>query len=97
MRKPRESWLSSDDPEKFSDAMVLCRSGAPWKCFEHGKCSEGGQCFTTDREGAAVAWRMIQRLHSDNDVVQGHLDRAVAYLRYGDEAGRAALEASDNA
>jgi hypothetical protein len=84
MARARQSWLLSDDPEKFGDAVIACQSAAPWECFEDGKCFRGGDCFTTDRHAASVAWQMIRRLHSDNAVVQRHLDRAVHFLRYGD-------------
>lgn len=80
--RPRQSWLASEDSEKFASAVMLCQSLAPWNCWDRGSCINGGDCFTTDREAAATAWRMIARLHSDNAVVQAHLDRAVAFLRY---------------
>lgn len=79
----RESWLTSKDHEQWADAIMRCQSGAPWECGEAAKCLGGGECFTTDRQAACSAWRMIQRLQSDNAVVQRHLDRAVAFLRYG--------------
>ena len=79
---PKESWLSSKKGEEYAAAMMTCKSGAPWECAEDGAC-RFGDCFTTDRHGACGAWRMIQRLHSENSVVQRHLDRAVNFLRYG--------------
>lgn len=88
--QPREAWLKSDDHEKFADAVLACQSGAPWECFETGQCAAGGDCFTTDRQGACAAWKMISRLHSDNAVVQRHLDSAVAFLRYGKTDGGSA-------
>lgn len=83
--RPVEAWLSSPDHEKWGKAMVACQSGAPWECGAAGACAHG-DCFTTDRQGACQAWQMIQRLSSDNAVVQRHLDRAVQFLRYGKEA-----------
>lgn len=80
-----EAWLSSDNHEQFADAVVTCQSGAPWECYEAGRCARGGNCFTTDRQGAAVASRMIQQLTSENAVVRRHLDRAVAFLRSGED------------
>lgn len=89
MKRLKEAWLASKGHEEWGAAMAACQSGAPWECGEDGKCAHGGDCFTTDRQGACVAWRMIQRLGSENAVVQRHLDRAVAFLRYGktDEEG----------
>lgn len=81
--RPVEAWLSSKDHEKWGKAMVACQSGAPWECGAMGACSHGGDCFTTDRQGACVAWRMIQNLKTENVVVKRHLDRAVQFLRYG--------------
>lgn len=83
MSRPVESWLSSDDPSKWADAMMACQSGAPWECAHAGSCYHEGSCFTTDRQASCTAWRMIQRLGSENREVQRHLDRAVAFLRYG--------------
>lgn len=84
-KRPKESWLTSEDSDEWAAAMVACQGGAPWECSEAGECRAGGDCFTTDRQGACVAWRMIQRLESDNAVVQRHLDRAVRFLRYGND------------
>lgn len=81
--RPTESWLASKDHEKWGRAMVCCQSGAPWECGGAGACARNGECFTTDRQSAAAAWQMIQRLTSDNIVVQRHLDRAVHFIRYG--------------
>ena len=81
--RPVEAWLTSKDHEQWAAAMAACQSGAPWRCAEAEECANGGDCFTTDRQGACVAWRMIQRLQSDNIVVQRHLDRAVHFIRYG--------------
>lgn len=88
MKRPRESWLISDDHEEWAAAMVACQSGAPWECGEAERCAHGGDCFTSDREGAYAAWRMIQNLHSENEVTQRHLDRAVRFLRYGTDKDR---------
>ncbi len=82
-KRPTEDWLASPDPEKWAKAVTICQSGAPWECGEAGRCTHEGSCFTTDRQGACAAWQMIQRLQSDNSVVQRHLDRAVHFLRYG--------------
>ena len=79
MARASQKWLKSDDPEQWAEAMMLCQSGAPWECSERGKCERG--CFTSDRKAASVAWRMIQRLSSDDDMVQRKLDAAVSYLR----------------
>lgn len=81
--RPAESWLASKDHEKWGKAIVACQSGSPLECGGEGKCRNGGDCFTTDRQGACAAWQMIQRLKSDNIVVQRHLERAVHFLRYG--------------
>lgn len=81
----RECWLSSKNHEEWAAAMVACQGGAPWECAEDGSCRNGGDCFTSDRQGACVAWQMIQRLKSENAVVQRHLDRAVHFIRYGKE------------
>jgi hypothetical protein len=83
MSKPREDWLASKDHEKWAKAIMHCQSGAPWECGGEGACRQGGECFTTDRQGACIAWRMVQNLKSDNAVAQRHLDRAVQFLRYG--------------
>lgn len=80
-RLPKEAWLKSADSQEWAEAMVACQSGAPWECGEAGECKFGG-CFTTDRQAACAAWRMIRKLSSDNPAVQHHLDRAVHYLRY---------------
>ena len=79
----KQSWLKSENPEEWAEAMCACQNGAPWECAESGECMQGGDCFTTDRQGASAAWKMIGRLQSENEVVQRHLDRAVAFLRYG--------------
>lgn len=81
--RPKKAWLKSENAEEWGSAMSVCQSAAPWECAEAGECMAGGSCFTTDRQGACVAWQMIDRLQSDNEVVQRHLDRAVAFLRYG--------------
>ena len=81
--RPVEAWLASKDHEKWGKAMAACQSGAPWECGGEGRCASGGDCFTTDRQGACAAWQMIRRLKSDNVAVQRHLDRAVHFLRYG--------------
>jgi hypothetical protein len=83
MGRAKESWLGSDSSEEWASAMVACQSGAPWECAETKCCQRGGDCFTTDRQGASVAWQMIRRLQSENEVVQRHLNRAVDFLRYG--------------
>lgn len=44
MTKPRESWLSSDDPKKFAAAMMCCKHPAAY-CAEDGYCHYGGKCF----------------------------------------------------
>lgn len=80
---PKQAWLTSNNHEEFASAMMACQSGAPWECSERGECRNGGDCFTTERQGASAAWQMIQRLSSENIVVQRHLDRAVQFLRYG--------------
>ncbi|MFP5076595.1 hypothetical protein ACLE20_04750 [Rhizobium sp. YIM 134829] len=82
-KRPVEAWLKSEDAEQWADAVMACQSGAPWECAEAGSCYHEGSCFTTDRQAACAAWRMIQRLSSENREVQRHLDRAVAFLRYG--------------
>lgn len=84
MARPREHWLLSEDHERWADAIMACQSGAPWDCGAAGECQLGGHCFTTDRQAACAAWRMIARLSSDNEAVQRHLDRAVEFLRYGE-------------
>ncbi len=81
--RPTEDWLCSEDSQKWAEAMVACKGGAPWECGEAGMCIHGGDCFTTERHGATVAWQMIKRLKSENSVVQRYLDRAVEFLRYG--------------
>ena len=83
--RAKQDWLGSPDHEKWAAAMMACQSGAPWECAEAEQCREGGSCFTTDRQGACAAWRMIQGLKTDNEVVRAHLDRAVKFLRYGRE------------
>lgn len=83
MTRAREAWLKSNNPEEWSEAMCVCQNGAPWECSENGECSRGGDCFTTERQGAAVAWQMINRLRTDNEVVRRQIDRAVAFIRYG--------------
>lgn len=83
VKRPVEGWLCSKDHEEWAAAMMACQSGAPWQCAEGKSCYHGGSCFTSERQGACVAWQMIQRLESDNEVVQRHLDKAVAFLRYG--------------
>lgn len=82
-KQPKQAWLSSENHEEFADAIMACQSGAPWECAEAGQCAAGGDCFTTERQGACAAWQMIKRLKTDNAVVQRHLDRAVEFLRYG--------------
>jgi hypothetical protein len=82
--RAKEAWLSSENSDEWAAAMMVCQSGAPWECSEAGEC-RAGDCFTTDRQGACVAWQMIQRLKSENVVVQRHLDSAVQFLRYGGE------------
>lgn len=83
MPRVREGWLASDDHEKWADAMMQCQSGTPWECGAAGEClAAGGGCFTTERQAAAAAWQMIQRLQSNNPAVQLQLDRAVRFLRY---------------
>lgn len=81
--RPTESWLASGDHKKWAAAVMACQSGAPWECGGEGACARRGDCFTTDRQGACAAWRMIHHLKSENAVVQRHLDRAVHFLRYG--------------
>lgn len=85
VERPVESWLASKDHDKWATAIMHCQGGAPWECGGAGACRRGGDCFTTDRQGACVAWRMIQGLKSENAVVQRHLDRAVQYLRFGQD------------
>lgn len=43
---PRESWLRSNNPYKFADAMVLCQNAAG-TCASDGFCRFGG-CFTVE-------------------------------------------------
>lgn len=79
MSRPTEAWLSSEDHDKFADAMMICQSGAPWECAEAGMCQRLN-CFTTEGQAKAAARRMIARLSSDNQAVQQQLDAAFAFL-----------------
>lgn len=83
MSRVGEAGLRSEDHKQWADAIMRCQSNAPWECGKVGECLSGGDCFTTDRQGACAAWRMIQNLKTDNAVVQRHLNRAVKFLRYG--------------
>lgn len=51
MATPRESWLRSDDPEKWAAAMTACRSAAA-DCGRKGYC-EYGDCFRRPRSPSA--------------------------------------------
>lgn len=44
MTKPKESWLRSNDPEKFAAAMMRCGHPAAY-CAQDGYCHCGGKCF----------------------------------------------------
>jgi hypothetical protein len=41
----RASWITSDDPEKYGDAMLLCQNGDPSACTQDAGCKLGGFCF----------------------------------------------------
>lgn len=47
MPRVYESWLRSEDNEKWASAMCTCESGAPWYCSDNGECMLGG-CFKPD-------------------------------------------------
>lgn len=62
MTRPRESWLRSDDPHKWADAMVICRHPA-------GLCGTDGWCHYGDcfRRPPAPAAESIPALVAEID------------------------------
>lgn len=44
----RASWLSSDDPARFADAMMKCRHPGGY-CAADGRCHLAGDCFRPPR------------------------------------------------
>ena len=47
--RPRESWLGSDDSERFAAAMMKCEHGDPSFCSQDEACNRGGECFRSER------------------------------------------------
>lgn len=59
---PRESWLRSEDPEKFAEAMMRCKHPGGF-CAQDGFCHRDGKCFTYPKQTVAdELWELRRRI-----------------------------------
>ena len=55
----RETWLKSEDPEKFAAAAIKCEHAGGY-CMSDGFCHFDGVCFRTDRAAMTKARQVIE-------------------------------------
>jgi hypothetical protein len=87
-----ESWLRSEDHDKFAAAAVLCENSSGF-CMQDGYCHFDGQCFRRGRAAVVAACRAIERAAADQpDDIAGEMRTAATLLKrtlQDDESGAA--------
>lgn len=86
--KARESWLRSEDPERFAAAAVKC-SHAGGFCMSDGYCHYDGRCFRSGYAAMAKACQLIEAVAGDepSDIAE-QLRHASGLLRQSWKVGQ---------
>ena len=89
MTRPRESWLRSEDHERFVRAIDCCLHPEAW-CLVVGQCQYGG-CFPGRRAADPALERRVQRLEDQVRAMRRALaqERAMRRARVAAREGRA--------
>lgn len=81
MSRAVESWLKSEDHEKFASAAVKCEHPGGF-CLSDGFCHRDGQCFRSGRAAMIAACRLIEKVGSDEPSdVRANMMHAAKLLR----------------
>lgn len=76
-----ESWLASDDPDKFAAAAMACEGFTP-SCVAAEACQHEGECFRTMKKCDRLAAKLICRLLDGQPAdIADALNDAAAWLR----------------